>query len=296
MEQVNVLISTYNGEKYIKEQLESILNQSYENIKIFVRDDGSTDKTLDILKEYEQRGKIALFTGDNLGFGRSFMTLLKLAKDGEYWAFCDQDDIWMKDKITWAVEWLKQQDDAVPNMFHSAFYLTDEDMKIEGEYLPPSRHYTFKMAITECLHMGFSTVINKTLRDYMLKADIDNLSSHDHWAELIVMKFGKVKFDERFASYHRRLTYSLSGTSFRARLKWLKGAMKGQSEILPVAKEFDRVYGQAVNDSDCKVNRWFCYDRYNFGKSIKKAFYPHRWRSSLSSELVLRFLMLMGKV
>lgn len=296
MKQVNVLISTYNGEKYIRDQIESILNQSYKNIKIFVRDDGSTDNTVSILEEYQDKGTINLIRGANLGFGGSFMTLLKNAEEGDYWAFCDQDDVWLPEKIQWAVEWLDRQDDSKPNMFHSSFYLTDEHLNVEGEYLPNEKKYTFTKAITECFHMGFSTVFNKTLRDYMLMADISKLSSHDHWAELIVMKFGNVEFDNRCASYHRRLTYSLSGTSFRARLKWLKGAMKGQSEILPVAKEFDRVFGQQINDKECKINRWFCYDKYSFIKSVKKAFYPHRWRTSFPSELVLRFLMITGRV
>jgi glycosyltransferase involved in cell wall biosynthesis len=65
--QVNVLVSTYNGEAYIRAQLDSILNQSYENVRIYVRDDGSTDQTLPILKEYEAAGDIVLSAGGNIG-------------------------------------------------------------------------------------------------------------------------------------------------------------------------------------------------------------------------------------
>ena len=69
---VAVLVSTFNGEKYIKEQLDSILNQTYQNIHIYVRDDGSTDSTIAILKKYEQKGKIQLRLGKNIGFVNSF--------------------------------------------------------------------------------------------------------------------------------------------------------------------------------------------------------------------------------
>lgn len=296
MKKVNVLISTYNGEKYIREQIESIQKQTYQNIAIYVRDDGSTDGTVSILQEYEKKGEITLLRGENLGFGGSFLTLLKESENGDYWAFCDQDDVWLEDKVTWAVEWLEKQDEKIPCMFHSAYYLTDENLKIEASYLPPEKPYTFRKSITEVLHMGFASVINKALRDEMLKGEISHITSHDHWAELIVMKYGKVKFDDREAAYHRRLTYSLSGNSMKARIRWLKGALKGGSEILPVAKEFDRVFGKGKTEKDYKIIRWFCCEKYNLRKSLCKCFYPHRWRSSLSSELVLRFLMLIGRV
>ena len=92
---VVVLMSTYNGEKYIQEQLESILTQTYHNIKIYVRDDGSSDQTLEILKKYENENKIILLKGTNKGFIGSFLTLLKECEEADYYAWCDQDDIWL---------------------------------------------------------------------------------------------------------------------------------------------------------------------------------------------------------
>ena len=106
---VNVLISTYNGEKYIREQIESILAQSYPDIRIYVRDDGSKDDTAKILWEYSEKKLIRFVRGRNVGYGRSFGRLLRIAKEGDFWAFCDQDDIWLPDKVKWAVEWLEQQ-------------------------------------------------------------------------------------------------------------------------------------------------------------------------------------------
>lgn len=298
MKLVNVLISTYNGASYIEEQVASIETQTYPNIKIYVRDDGSSDGTLEILSTMEKAGRITLLTGNNLGFGPSFMTLLQEVSEGDYWAFCDQDDVWMPQKLEWAIEWLELQNDSKPNMFHSAYYLTDEELRVEGSYLPPTKPYTFQKSITEVLHMGFSSVINTTMRNYMLRGDISRITSHDHWAELIIMKYGNVYFDSREASYHRRLTYSLSGSSMKARLRWLKGALKGNSEILPTAQEFIKTFGDenSSQDSDFKILSWFCTEHYSFFKSLKKCFYYKRWRTSFSSELVVRFLMLIGKI
>ena len=91
---VNVLLSAYNGEKYIREQIESILEQSYKNIEIYVRDDGSKDGTLTILKEYEERGLIHLEAGKNVGFVKSFEWLIANGGEADYYAFSDQDDFW----------------------------------------------------------------------------------------------------------------------------------------------------------------------------------------------------------
>ena len=71
---VNIILSSYNGEKYIREQIESLLAQDYPNIEIHIRDDGSTDRTMDILKEYEEKGKIYLYTGKTKDFAEAFLS------------------------------------------------------------------------------------------------------------------------------------------------------------------------------------------------------------------------------
>ena len=100
---VAVVLSTYNGEKYVKEQLDSILKQTYKNVEIIVRDDGSKDSTVEIIKEYQEKHKnIKLVVGENLGFIKSFFELLKIA-EADYYSYADQDDIWVKNKIELAV-------------------------------------------------------------------------------------------------------------------------------------------------------------------------------------------------
>ena len=125
---VAVIMSTYNGEKFIREQLDSILNQSYKNIELIVRDDGSKDKTVEIVKEYQAKHKnIKLFEGQNLGFVKSFFELLKLA-EADYYAYADQDDIWIENKIELAVNSLNKLDDQKPNMAFGNSDYYDENM------------------------------------------------------------------------------------------------------------------------------------------------------------------------
>ncbi len=296
MKQVNVLISAYNGEKYICEQVESILRQSYPEIHIYIRDDGSSDHTLKVLEKYKDNDRITVIPGKNMGYGGSFLELLSVAEEGDYWAYCDQDDVWLEGKIEAAVKWLDQQDTNKPCMYHSAYYNTDENLNITDTVTSPQKEVNFIGCITHCVHMGFSDVINRKLRELVLKGDRTKLITHDWWTELVVMEFGTVYFDDTPLTKHRRLDSSISVGSFSARWRWFKKALNGNAEIETTTKEFMRVFENNMKEQDQKVLSWFVNDRYSFPDAIRKVFYPHRWRPSMSSELVMRFLMLIGKI
>ena len=297
-EQVNVLISSYNGEKYIREQIESIKAQTYDNIKIYVRDDGSSDGTIDILKEYESTGDIELIVGENVRWGKSFMILLEVATEGDYWAFCDQDDVWFPEKIQWAVEWMKSRDRQKPLLFHGSYELTNEDMtETTGIYTVPEYAFDFRRSLTDCLYQGFSIVLNRPLRELMLQGDKDVITSHDGWACLLITKFGESFFDPRIASKHRRLENSMSGGNLSSKIKWFFDTMKnGSSDIKGCAQEFVRLFGDSLITDDEKMVNLFANEKYNVVDAVKKAFYPKRWRASISSEVSIRILMLLGKV
>lgn len=109
MKTVAVLLSAYNGENYIAEQLESIFSQSGVAVKLYVRDDGSSDGTRKILESYaEKYPAICVRYGENVGAAQSFMRLLYEAEGADFYAFADQDDIWLKGKLAAAVEMLEQ--------------------------------------------------------------------------------------------------------------------------------------------------------------------------------------------
>ena len=146
---VAVIMSTYNGEKFIREQLDSILNQTYKNIEIVVRDDGSSDGTVAIIKEYMQKyPNIVLHEGENLGFIKSFFELLNLA-DADYYSYADQDDVWLENKIELAVNSLKQLDETKPNMAFGNSDYYNEDMKLIGKG-PKNKKVSFLKALFSC--------------------------------------------------------------------------------------------------------------------------------------------------
>ncbi len=122
-----VLLSAYNGEKYIREQLDSLLAQSLCGVEIFVRDDGSTDRTRGILEEYREQGMLSWIAGENLGPSQSFWQLLRNCDDADYYAFCDQDDVWDPDKLEVAVQALQQLDPVNPALYCGDVRVTDAE-------------------------------------------------------------------------------------------------------------------------------------------------------------------------
>ena len=109
MEKIDILMATYNGEKYIKQQLDSILNQTYNEFNLIISDDASLDGTISILKEYQNKdSRIKVFKQDkNLGVVENFEFLLKQVTN-EFFMLADQDDIWEKDKIEKSITKLKE--------------------------------------------------------------------------------------------------------------------------------------------------------------------------------------------
>lgn len=132
MNKVLIMLSTYNGQKYLREQLDSLYAQEGVDIHILVRDDGSTDATISILKEYkEKRGKMTILAEKNVGCAMSFYTLMDYAyehfTDCDYYAFCDQDDVWKLDKLIFAVQSLKS---LKIGLYFCSAQITDSDLNI----------------------------------------------------------------------------------------------------------------------------------------------------------------------
>ena len=131
---IEILMATYNGEKYISEQINSIINQTYKNWKLLIRDDGSKDETLEILKEYEKKDKrinILRDTKGNLGFVKNFEELLKNSSE-EFIMFSDQDDYWLENKIELYINELIKLSEIErknPLLLHSNSFLCDVKFK-----------------------------------------------------------------------------------------------------------------------------------------------------------------------
>ena len=175
-------------------------------------------------------------------------------------------------------------------------YVQRENIFLETKK-PPKYTFDFRRALTDCLYQGFVMTLNRPLRTLMLQADMDTITSHDWWAVILAERFGVHYFDDHIGARHRRLDTSISGMNMKNRIKWLVNTFRtGDTGIRSCAKAYTKIYGDGKKNRSAEYARWFSNDQYRVDYALKKAFYPGRWRPAISSEIVLRFLMLTGKV
>lgn len=297
---VNILISTYNGGAYIEEQLDSILAQNYSDYRIYIRDDGSRDDTLSVIEKYIRNHPceepISLIRGENIGFCKSFFTLLAEASEGDYWAFCDQDDVWYSDKLRLAVEWMEQQKQDIPLLYHSGFEIGNGDLSVRTPYENPTFSYEFYNSITSNIFFGFAVTINKTLRDYLLLANPEEIKYHDWFGAMITAAFGKYHLSSRIEAVHRQHEENSSPLYFWKKIPHGMKLLFGDRFYNRQAREFMRLFGEQLKEEDREILSWFTMEHYSFTLACRKAFYTRRWNPKVSVELVLRGLMLFGQL
>lgn len=201
-ERVDILLATYNGEKYLKELIQSILNQSYKNFRLIICDDCSTDKTLAIVSAFSKIDKriVAFKTKSNVGVAGNFETLLKRV-ESPYFMFADQDDVWKKDKILNSMNKIKEGYDLVYTDLEvsdeGANVKYDSYWKLKGLYNKIKKYNNFKSLylnnyITGCTIMCKSEWIEKVLP---IPKGADHVL-HDYWLALMVAQEGKLGYIE----------------------------------------------------------------------------------------------------
>ena len=224
-----VLLSSYNGEKYIKQQIDSILNQktSYE-VNLLVRDDGSTDGTRAILKEYEDRypSRVQVVYGDNFGYIKSFFELIKMAEGHKYYALSDQDDVWLENKLDAAVKMCDAKETEIPLLYGSSSCLVNTELEPFGETQKQLRDITFYNTVIQNFFPGHTQVFNETLCQ-LLKREIDysKIYVHDSWITNIAVIYGKVIFDNHSYTLYRQHGSNEVGFG-KGIIGWLKERMK----------------------------------------------------------------------
>lgn len=298
---VKVLLSAYNGDRYICDQIDSILAQSYQNIEIIVRDDGSADQTVRKLRRYEKEHKIHLIQGENIGFINSFLRLIEESGEADYFAFCDQDDIWLPDKIQMAVDVLNIQDHSVPLLYFSNYDFYSSDMKFLDHGRMLSIGPSFQNALVDCMPLGISSVFNKrtcdSIRDHMPKS----CCGHDWWTYLLCAGTGKVIFENKVTVKYRRHEKNVSagGMDFVRFQIWRFKKFFIHDYFYNVReqiREFAKHYQAQLKPEDKSLLDLFLTDRYSFKNAVKKMFYPQRYRSVWADELMVRFLFLIGRL
>ena len=206
---VSIILATYNGEQYLKEQLDSIIAQTYKNIEIIAIDDRSTDNTIKILKEYSVLHKnIKIFINEhNLGFIKNFDKGCSLCA-GDFIALCDQDDYWSNDKI----EKLVNNIEDYP-MIHSDSYLCNSELEKSGKQLSDIVNY---LTLTNCLQQSvFCRLYGNTLfftrNLYKQTHPFIDVIPHDWWLAFNATLQGGIKYLPEPLVFYRQHESNLYG-------------------------------------------------------------------------------------
>lgn len=244
---VTILMSTYNGECFIREQVDSLLAQQGVDIKINVRDDGSTDNTVALLREYNDK-RIRIGKGRNLKPAQSFLKLLRECDESEYYAYCDQDDVWRERKLADAIEMLKRDDDGSPALYISTYDIVDSDLN----YL-----FTFNMEFEKpmCLQdtivhrapSACTMVFNHALKEVLTRSKPDFVRMHDFWTLMVAEAFHyRIVTDSRPQLMYRQHggnSVGITPSIFTRVRRIIHSAIHGKNERWRQAAELYKFYG-----------------------------------------------------
>lgn len=299
---VQILLSTYNGEKYLKEQLDSLLAQDYPNIDILIRDDGSKDSTKQILAGYENHKNISVIYGSNIGITASFLELLKISDpEAEFFAFCDQDDVWLKDKISRSVEFLDQYPKESSLLYCSRTTLVDENLNIIGQSEIPKRGPSFKNALVQNIATGCTIVINKISRELLMKEIPKTAIMHDWWMYLVVSALGKVIYDTESKILYRQHSSNVIGYKTNTIARWvarIKRFLRSGCLYLVTeqAKEFKRIYDSLLPMDKKVILDRFIDDRKSYVGRLRYSFSSEVYLQSRVDDIILRLLIIINRV
>lgn len=238
---VHIVMATYNGEKYLQEQMDSLLSQTYADITVEVCDDGSCDKTPEIVKQYADRDeRVSLYMNEkNQGYVKNFLSGIR-RKEAQYTMLCDQDDIWYKDKVEVTLCAMREAEAKygdVPILVYTDAMNYDSKTKSEQGRFHANSHLQVKKVDTPHLFMenkciGCTVMINHSLAAYIEKIP-EEIRVHDWWLALIAAHFGKIVYVDQPTLYYRQHSGNMiGGDTYGGYIKQRTLCMQQQKSVL----------------------------------------------------------------
>lgn len=300
--QVCVLLSTYNGARYLLEQIASVRAQEDVKVCLVVRDDGSTDSTIALLSRFQSDNQLKLMPGKvNLGPGLSFLKLLESTpNDCKFFAFCDQDDVWQKNKLARATAALAPFGEEVPAMYCSRLEIVDSNLQSLGLSRVP-RQIGFGNAMVENVATGCTIVLNQRARSLILSALPDQCEMHDWWIYLVISCFGKIIYDPTPAIRYRQHVGNEVGISIDLKSELLKRIDRfkkrsgGVFRCVQQASDFLEAYGERIPEEKAELARKFIRGKSSFFARLSLALSSRIWRQSRVDGVILRILILLNR-
>ena len=292
MYSVLVLMSTYNGDSYLEEQIESILNQEGVNVFILIRDDGSSDKTCAIIEHYLRRNSnISLERGENVGFVKSFSKLLEMARmsniSADYYAFSDQDDIWFNNKLLLACQNLASCDNSKPNLFTSnSMLINSEGKELYLFHKGNSCSYGRGSVLLYGTEQGCSMVFNRRAVEFYCQ-NMPKQTWHDRWMFFICFYLGNFFYYNQPLFYYRvhgGNTLANDRIGFWRYIKKQFSSFLKKPLHLLMAEEFYSAFNEYISTSDKSYFITYFSYRYNLLSKFKLLFF-YEFRNPLKVKL-----------
>jgi len=297
---VQVLLSSFNGQNYIRQQLDSILNQKGVQVYCTVRDDGSTDNTKAILQEYlENYNNIEVVFGKNVGYKASFMQLVEMSSDHDFFAFSDQDDVWKDSKLLEATIQMGKHSEDLVLMYCSNCTVVDEELKYI--YTLHSKDNIVPCSKTNALVQGFAhgctMVFNKNARNLVNKYKPKYEYAHDFWIPLLIIFTGQIIYDKQSHILYRKHTDNVFGSQstmekiYKHRIKqFSKGCF--YSELI---NEILSGYGDLLKSEDYQMLKDISDYRSSLRKKLKVLFNDQLKRNTFKGTLFLKISIILSR-
>ena len=318
MKKLQILMSTYNGKAYLREQLDSVLQQDCKQkglvkLQLLVRDDGSKDGTQKILQEYAVRypQEVRWYQGENCGVIQSFFELMKKTEKADFYAFSDQDDFWMPDKMSSAIQIIEKYGKNRPFLYCCRPKLVDAELNaITSAMKRPAMRPSFGNALLENIVTGCTAVMNEELRALVAVRFPQFTVMHDRWFYLAASCFGRVYYDETPHICYRQHGGNVVGVNSgrrkefygRLRLFWGKRHdISRQAEefikifgALPEREDLKEYRGDAKSASCLKLAKELVEGRKGFSKRLRLVKGKRLFRQRGMDDFIFRMLILLG--
>jgi glycosyltransferase involved in cell wall biosynthesis len=298
---VAILLATYNGSEYIREFLDSLIAQTYTDFKRIVRDDGSTDDTLEIIRNYSSRIKIDFIeTNVRLGPAKSFFELLTLANDDfDFYFFADQDDYWHKSKIERAVDKLSAEKENIALYCSQMEYVDENLAHIKYSRIP--KIVALENALVENIATGCTIALTRPARRLILENPPSRIIMHDWWFYIVIVAFGKVIYDGFPSIKYRQHSNNMIGAAtnifqdFNRRLSRFIRSDGGIFGLASQAMEFKRCFTWMLSEKQLELLNSIIDAKIHIVKRLQLALFSKFIRQRWGDTLILRILFLVGR-
>jgi len=303
---LTILMATYNGSEFIAEQLASLDNQDLKKIILVVSDDGSSDDTLEIIKKHcEQNAtyELKFLTGPKKGFSANFRHLiLETEPDDGYFAFCDQDDIWVEEKSKWSFDWLNSVDAKTPALYCGRTRIMNQDGGLTNVQSPLfTKAPSFQNALVQSI-AGANTMTMNGPAFAKIRASLTKGTpvSHDWWSYMVITGVGgKVHYETRPIVNYRQHAANLIGSnsSLKSRIKRIVMALNGRFRIwnaknLTLLNACETLF---THSNRAHLNDLNAIHNGNILMRIKQLHASHLHRQTLFGQLSLWLAAVLGK-